>query len=400
MGYHPRIEGKDLMSFQTTRTMRSELWFIKSYELENAILGYLAKYKKRYGAHIYAFAIEGNHLQFPALFPNANRAHFMRDLNSSIARAVPRYQKNFKGGKVFGRRYSGDYIPWEDDALDLFVYTVLQPVLDGLVDDISHYQGYNCFEDAINERERKFEVVDWKRYNAALKRNKFKIPRIKDYTEIIIFKYERLPQFKDMPKEEYIKMMRELIAARTKEILANRRMEHFLDKLEANEAKEMRRKEWEQAIFPKSAHKRAAAAVVAGAEPQPFTPFDMVPENHENHDDEYEEVAASRYSEESQELYQMEEVVRDYRKDWKDKQPGDVPFFTKTSTIDSHRPRILSKDRERRQKGLRWYFAILDRYMEASKAFREGNLLVEFPQGTYRPPMFTVAIERAEIMLG
>ena len=399
MGYHPRIEGKNLMSFQTTRTMRSELWFIKNQELENAILGYLAKYKLRYGAHIYAFAIEGNHLQFPALFPNANRAHFMRDLNSSIARAVPRHQKKFKGGKVFGRRYSGDYIPWEDDALETFIYTVLQPVQDGLVDHIRDYKGYNCFEDAINERERVFEVVDWKRYHAALDRNKFKVPRIEDYTEKISFKYERLPQFRDMPKEEYIKMMREIIEARIKEILENRKMNDFLNMLAATEANNLRRKEWERVMTSNYVYRGAQNGEPTPTSPQrPCTPFDKVPQDQPNASD--DGVAAKSYAEQTQVLFKADDIVKDFRKTWKEQEPGDEPFFTKTSTIDSHRPRILSKDKERLQKGLKWYFAILSRYMEASKAYREGNLLVEFPQGTYRPPMFTVAIERVEIMLG
>ena len=128
MGYQPRIETKKIPSFQTTRTRCSELWFVNNRELEHAILGYAAKYRKRYGVKLYAFAIEGNHIQFPALFPKANRAHFMRDLNSSIARAVPRYQKGHGGGRFWGRRYSVEYLPADADVEEQFFYTVLQPV--------------------------------------------------------------------------------------------------------------------------------------------------------------------------------------------------------------------------------------------------------------------------------
>ena len=452
MGYHPRIEGKDLVTFQTTRTIRSELWFIKNHEFENAILGYLAKYKKRYGAHVYAFAIEGNHIQFPAMFPNANRAHFMRDFNSSVARSLPFYQKTFKGGKVFARRYSGDIIPWQDDLLVNFIYTVLQPVQDGLVDDIKHYQGYNCFEDAIHEREREFYVVDWKRYNAAVNRNKVKIPDIMNYTERVILKYDRLPQFKDMSQEDYIKMMREIIATCTKEILENRKMDEFLDRLEETEANERRRKEWAKYTVVKEfseAIKRgvkakadadSAAAQEAPLASVPYskevterqggeecnksqaTKLDNITEQPRKSDNSKkcknsEKRRKSKKEMELQDLvdamashktnssgefeppFKLEEIIKEYRRDWIDKQPGDIPFFTKTSTMDSHRPRVLSNDLIRREKGLAWYFAIYEKYKEASKAFREGNLLVEFPQGTYRPPTFTVAIESAEIML-
>ncbi|NDC37789.1 MAG: hypothetical protein EBZ48_07020, partial [Proteobacteria bacterium] len=155
MGYHARIESTKLGSFQTTRTRRSELWFVNNPELERAILGYAAKYVERYGVKLYAFAIEGNHIQFPAVFPKGNRAHFMRDLNSSVARAVPRYQKKFPPGPLWARRYSAECLPAAQDIEEQFFYTVLQPVQDGLADSIYKYRGYNCFEDAITGKVRK-----------------------------------------------------------------------------------------------------------------------------------------------------------------------------------------------------------------------------------------------------
>jgi len=125
MGYQPGIETTKIPSFQTTRTRCSELWFVNNQELEHAILGYAAKYRNRYGVKLYAFAIEGNHIQSPALFPKSNRAHFMRDLNSSVARAVPRYQKRHGGGRFWGRRYSVECLPANADVEEQFFYTVL-----------------------------------------------------------------------------------------------------------------------------------------------------------------------------------------------------------------------------------------------------------------------------------
>jgi hypothetical protein len=86
MPYHPRIECEDVSSFQTTRTRNSELWFVNNPGLEEAILGYAARYASRYEAKIYALAIEGNHIQKVALFPKANRADFMRDFKCSVRR--------------------------------------------------------------------------------------------------------------------------------------------------------------------------------------------------------------------------------------------------------------------------------------------------------------------------
>ena len=97
MPYHPRIECEEVSSFQTTRTRNSELWFVNNPALEEAILGYAARYTTRYEAKIYALAIEGNHIQKVALFPKANRANFMRAFNSAVARAVPRCHITVKG---------------------------------------------------------------------------------------------------------------------------------------------------------------------------------------------------------------------------------------------------------------------------------------------------------------
>ena len=103
MSYHQRIECEDVPSFKTTRTRNSALWFVNNPELEEAILGYAARYATRYEVKIYALAIEGNHIQKVSLFPKANRASFMRDFNSAVARAVPRYQSECPGGPLSER---------------------------------------------------------------------------------------------------------------------------------------------------------------------------------------------------------------------------------------------------------------------------------------------------------
>ena len=207
MGYHPRIECKKIATFQTTRTQRSELWFVNNTKLEEKILGFAAKYAKRYDVKLYALAIEGNHIQFPALFPKGNRAHFMRDFNSMVARTVPRYQRTYPGGKLWARRYSAEYLAGEGAIEKQFFYTVLQPVYDGLVDRIEQYEWYNCFEDAIHGRVKTFKVVRWKEYNDAKRWNDKVL--IEEYTDTFELKYERLPGYEELSQEEYITLMRE-----------------------------------------------------------------------------------------------------------------------------------------------------------------------------------------------
>ena len=120
MPYHLRIESENVASFQTTRTRNSELWLVNNPELEHAILGYAARYTTRYETKLYALAIEGNHIHTVSHFPKANRANFMRDLNSSVARAVARYQPDYPGGPLWARRYSSEYLPGDEDIEEWF----------------------------------------------------------------------------------------------------------------------------------------------------------------------------------------------------------------------------------------------------------------------------------------
>lgn len=306
MGYHARIESCEIPTFQTTRTRGSELWFVNNPRLEEAILGYAAKYAARYSVKLYALAIEGNHIHFPAKFPKANRAHFMRDFNSAVARAVPRYQESYLRGRLWARRYSAEYLPGPEDLEEQFFYTVLQPVQDGLVDSIYDYPGYNCFEDAILGRGRTFKVIRWKEYNDARRWNKS--VSIRDFADWVELRYERLPGYEGVPVLEYARMMRAKLRKRTADIIATR-----------GGKKSVGKERLKQRI------------------------------------------------------------------------PGSLPYSTKTSTVTSHRPRVLSRDDARRAAGKAWYFGIYFQFRESSSRYRAGELTVVFPAGTYRPPMFTVA---------
>jgi REP element-mobilizing transposase RayT len=299
MSYHPRIESPELANFLTTRTRNSELWFVNNQSLEESILGYAAKYAERYGVKLYALAIEGNHIQGPALFPEGNRSSFMRDLNSSIARAVPRETRH-PGGHLWARRYSNEFLPRDEDVEKYFFYTVLQPVQDGLVEHISDYPGYNCFQDAIWGRAREFKVVRWAEYNAA---KRWKRPvAIEAYTDIVKLRFERLPGHEDLSQEDYAQLMTRKLESYRTEALAKRGDKGFLGR-------------------------------------------------------------------------ERLKLVR----------PGSVPKSTKTSTIHSHRPRVLSDCPAKRQECEAWYFDIHFKYKECSQSYRKGDRTVIFPQGTYPP---------------
>ena len=68
---------------------------------------------------------------------------------------------------------------------------------------------------------------------------------------------------------------------------------------------------------------------------------------------------------------------------------GATPRFSKISTRRSFRPLILTLCKETKRYYLSIYFSIREWFLKASKAFREGELSVEFPPGTYSPSRYT-----------
>lgn len=66
--------------------------------------------------------------------------------------------------------------------------------------------------------------------------------------------------------------------------------------------------------------------------------------------------------------------------------PGRPAKSPKVSTIDSHRPRVLSVSNERRAAAKKWYFEMYFWYKEASRRYRAGEIGVQFPPGMYLPP--------------
>jgi hypothetical protein len=309
MTYHPRIETSEMGSFLTTRSRNSELWFSNNAPLELAVLGYAAKYSLRYDVKLYGLAIEGNHIHGPADFPNCNRADFMRDLNSSIARAVARCTPSYPGGRFWARRYSSEFLPAPEDIEERFFYTVLQIVQDGLVEKISEYNGYNCFHDAVWGKSRKFKIVNWGRYNAA-KRGEQTIS-IADYTDTFILKYERIPGYEHLSQREYAELMHKKLEERRQKIVFERKLQGL---------------------------------GFAGKQVLKNIPC------------------------------------------------GSLPRRTKKSTTISRRPRVLSVCSFRRKDTNAWYFNIYSEYKEASLRYRSGELDVEFPPGTYRPPVHHLVV--------
>lgn len=220
MGYHPRIETSEYSNLITSRTRDSRLWFVNNEQLEERILGLTAKYTTRHNITLYGFALEGNHLHLVAQMSDNNRAIFLRDLKSTIAKAVPHFTPSYSGGGVWGRRFSNEFIGDDSTLEDYFFYVALQPVKDGLVDRISDYPGYNCFHDAVWGKERRFKVFNGTAYYRA-KRYGAKVRKC-DFFEEFTLRYARLPGYEHLTQKEYAILMHDKLEERRQDILRAR----------------------------------------------------------------------------------------------------------------------------------------------------------------------------------
>jgi len=158
------IEHSDWTYLITTRTSGSRLWFVGNKELEQRILGCLARYQEIHQVEIFAFVIMGNHYHLLARFPHQNRAPFMRDFNSSVARLVGRYVGEHGRRSVWARRYSYQILPTPEDIRHWFFYLALNPVSSGLVSQLKEYHSFNSFFDAARGKVREYRWLDWNAY--------------------------------------------------------------------------------------------------------------------------------------------------------------------------------------------------------------------------------------------
>jgi len=220
MGKALRVEQADTVWFITSRTNRSELWFIHCPKLIERMKAYLAKYVEKHSVIIYAHCIVGNHFHLIAKFPLRNKAAFMRDLNSITARLVRKYQRNFGSGTLFSRPHHALALLDNNAIEDKFLYTLLNFVSSGIVERIGdHPDSFGTF-DPVTGISRTFKIICWrtyrdkKRYNKKLKPSDFE----KKYT----LTYTRLPGYEHLSQKEYEKLLRKKIEDRRCQLVEER----------------------------------------------------------------------------------------------------------------------------------------------------------------------------------
>ena len=215
------IESNEHVYFITTRTADSRLLIVRNKLLEEQILGCLARYQAIYGVVIYGFILMGNHYHLIAKFPNCNRAAFMRDFNSATARLIGRAVGIHGRRSVWGRRYSWQILPRDEDIRHWYYYLVLNPVSSGLVEEPKQYNSYSSF---LKDKET-YTWVDYSKY--LLKKRYDPEVSMKDFEITYTLTYSKLPGSEEEEMLAYRSKLIEELEVRRLEAVAKRKTNGF-----------------------------------------------------------------------------------------------------------------------------------------------------------------------------
>src|SRR5436305_5612169 len=129
----------------TCRTVHGRLLLLPSEELNEIIIGILARAKRMYEVKICGFAFASNHYHLLLRVDDAEQlADFMRNLKSKLALETNRLTG--WSGTVFDRRYEMAVVTEEEAAqVEIFKYILAQGVKEQLVERIQDWPGVHSF---------------------------------------------------------------------------------------------------------------------------------------------------------------------------------------------------------------------------------------------------------------
>jgi hypothetical protein len=231
-----------------------------------------------------------------------NLVSFDRLFNSLVARGINRLLK--RDGGIFSTRNRNEEAVDDKSLEQQLLYAVINPVKDGLVDRVAHWQGVSSYGQLATGEVDRYPFVNWTRWHKAGGKRSPKPPEA--FIEWVEVKLEPIPSWSHFPAHKRQALFR-----------------RWVRELEA-EYRNQRESEGRSVMGPCKLAKL---------------------------------------------------------------DPRDRPRETKKS---GPQPLCHASSVEAKQAFLEDWREFLDRYYDASARFRSGQYHVEFPQGSFRPPLITV----------
>lgn len=186
------------------------MWMVPSREVNETILGVLARYQEIFGVVIYAYVFLSNHLHLLVHAPNGNLDEFLENVNREIARRINYLCK--RKGKFWARRYSDQIVLSEADAEKAFLYVTTNPTKHGLVKHCKLWPGVSSYHHCLDGYDREYSFIHYSKKDES--------------GDLLVTKHTLkltpLPQYAHLSQEERRVHLKELIDQRCKELRRDR----------------------------------------------------------------------------------------------------------------------------------------------------------------------------------
>ena len=146
---HPRMSIPGA-TYLVTRTTAMSLYLLTPSKTVNEIMEYCVAWAARgRGILIHAVSVESNHFHLVVTDPQGRLSDFMQELNRSAARCLlEHYRSRFPDKRLdavwtHAQSFSATLLLTPNAVLDKIVYTLTNPVKDGLVRDYRKWPGFN-----------------------------------------------------------------------------------------------------------------------------------------------------------------------------------------------------------------------------------------------------------------
>ena len=141
MGRRLRVQKEDAIYFITNRCFQAQYWLKPDFHghFNKLILRCLSIAQKRYGVLIYGYVFMSNHFHILVRAPEMNLSHFMRDVQSLIARNVNLLRK--RRGTLFPDRFTSALVLDKEAVFTMARYILLNPVRAKLVETPDQWPG-------------------------------------------------------------------------------------------------------------------------------------------------------------------------------------------------------------------------------------------------------------------
>lgn len=222
-GRPPRNTDPNYVRHISIRTEGAALFLLPDAQVNQIVGGVIAKYQELFRVIIYAYTVLGNHIHLLARAPEKNLWKFEQAVNREVAKRINRLRN--RRGHFWERRYDEQMVAERGDIIEAFIYVLLNAVSHGLVEHPVLWPGLNCYQQALDGKDRTFRFTNFTAYQKAKRKaaRSGKKVNMRDFQTEYTLRLSPIPQFEDLPLEQRRVEIQKLVSDRIGRIKQERK---------------------------------------------------------------------------------------------------------------------------------------------------------------------------------